>query len=194
LQAGAIQDSDIRSVVEFFSGLVQERIPTRRLLRFYAGQEVRLNPKSECSKKEPYRSIGFEEAGTVISSYPRKNVMDVEFFTDGFTGMVRGAPYEQFILHSSPGVIPPMDEDPCPECAAKAVSQCRCPKSERTCANGHTWHWKDGAVVMGAGHAKKQFCGEEAGPGTTAGASSAGAFDAQLLQLARSLNTVLRGS
>jgi len=40
----------------------------------------------------------------------------------------------------------------------------------------------------------KQFCGEEAAPDGTAGASVAGSFDAQLLQLARSLNQVLRGS
>jgi HK97 family phage prohead protease len=39
----------------------------------------------------------------------------------------------------------------------------------------------------------KQFCGEEADPGTIAGASGAGAFDAQLLQLARSLNSVFKG-
>jgi HK97 family phage prohead protease len=40
---------------------------------------------------------------------------------------------------------------------------------------------------------KKEFCGEEAGPETPAGASSAGTFDAQLLQLARSMKGVLTG-
>jgi HK97 family phage prohead protease len=39
----------------------------------------------------------------------------------------------------------------------------------------------------------EQFCGEEADPGAIAGASGAGVFDAQLLQLARGLNQVLRG-
>lgn len=39
----------------------------------------------------------------------------------------------------------------------------------------------------------KQFCGKEADPGTIAGASGAGVFDAQLLQLARSLNSVFKG-
>ena len=39
----------------------------------------------------------------------------------------------------------------------------------------------------------REFCGEEAGSGTLAGASGSRAIDAQLLQLGRSLNSVLRG-
>ena len=38
----------------------------------------------------------------------------------------------------------------------------------------------------------KQFCGEEAGPGTTAGASGAGAFDARARQLMTRVNEVLK--
>lgn len=40
----------------------------------------------------------------------------------------------------------------------------------------------------------KEFCSDEAAPGGQAGASAARSFDAQLLQLARSLNQVLRGN
>ena len=39
----------------------------------------------------------------------------------------------------------------------------------------------------------REFCGEEAGSGTLAGASGSRAIDAQLLQLARSLNSVFKG-
>lgn len=38
----------------------------------------------------------------------------------------------------------------------------------------------------------KEFCGEKAGLGTTAGASGSGTFDARLLQLARGLDQVFR--
>lgn len=40
---------------------------------------------------------------------------------------------------------------------------------------------------------EKQICGEKAGPGTSAGASGAGAFDAQAQQLMASLKSVFKG-
>jgi hypothetical protein len=47
---------------------------------------------------------------------------------------------------------PPYWEDICPTCKTKAVSGCRCMINERTCANGHTWYWKNGEVILGSGH------------------------------------------
>ena len=56
---------------------------------------------------------------------------------------------------------------------------------------------KSGAIgksdVRGLMEFLKEFCGEEAVPSGQAGASAAGGFDAQLLQLARSLNSVFKG-
>ena len=46
--------------------------------------------------------------------------------------------------------------------------------------------------VRNAAEFVKQFCGEEAGPGTVAGASGARAIDARLLQLARGFNELLK--
>jgi HK97 family phage prohead protease len=48
--------------------------------------------------------------------------------------------------------------------------------------------------VRNAAEFLRQFCGEKADPGSLAGASAAGVFDARLLQLARDLDNVLRGA
>jgi hypothetical protein len=49
---------------------------------------------------------------------------------------------------------PPYWEDICPICKTKAITGCRCIINDRKCANNHTWHWKDGKVVIGSGHNK----------------------------------------
>lgn len=46
--------------------------------------------------------------------------------------------------------VPPYWEDICPTCKTKCVTGCRCPINERTCANGHTWYWKNGKIFLGS--------------------------------------------
>lgn len=48
--------------------------------------------------------------------------------------------------------IPPYWEDTCPVCEGKAVTACRCMINDRTCKNGHTWHWANNQKVEGSGH------------------------------------------
>lgn len=40
----------------------------------------------------------------------------------------------------------------CPICSKEAIMQCRCPKADMKCENGHNWHTcaVHGTVVMGA--------------------------------------------
>ena len=46
----------------------------------------------------------------------------------------------------------PYPDDICPLCHTKCVSACRCFINERTCENGHTWHYEFGKKVMGSTH------------------------------------------
>ncbi|MEN6533040.1 MAG: HK97 family phage prohead protease [Bryobacteraceae bacterium] len=141
LKSGAITKNDISDLRDFLEETCANPTPKVRILRFKVGQKVLLRPESPKLLAFPYSEIGIKADGTVIATYTRQGVMDVEFMTDNFSGMLQGVSFGDFI---------PADQ--------------------------------------------KDFCGEEAGPEHSAGASVAGTFDAQLLQLARGLNQVLRGA
>jgi hypothetical protein len=43
-------------------------------------------------------------------------------------------------------------EDICPICGGKIVMRCRCMIGHKRCENGHSYHYKNGQLIMGDGH------------------------------------------
>lgn len=47
----------------------------------------------------------------------------------------------------------------CPKCNAGSIVQCRCMRSDMTCANGHHWHYHGNDIHEGqSNHASKVCC------------------------------------